>query len=96
MVTIVWTIFRHSTPLECRIAVLNCYRHIAPLEQRSTTYPCARRNPYRTNNTDMKMSPHASGVILLRSENRNKMQRAPHSSGVLCKEVRVGHKCAFR
>ena len=57
--------------------MLHGYRHIAPLEQRPITYPCARHNQYATNDTDIQMSPHARGVILLRSENRNKVQRGP-------------------
>ena len=40
--------------LECKVAIIGCYRHVAPLAQTPTTYPCARRNPYKTNDIDQQ------------------------------------------
>ena len=53
--TIVWTIFNFlNIALRWRAGLdaIERYRHIAPLEQRPTTYSCARRNQYGTNDTE--------------------------------------------
>ena len=75
--------------------MLYYYRHIAPLEQDPQLIRVPDAINMGTNDTDVKMSPHASGVILLRSENRNKMRRSPHSSGVLCKDAALDINVIF-
>ena len=53
------------------LARIRCYRHIAPLEQRPTSYRFLKRSKY-SQRYPHQGSPHANGVILLRSENRSR------------------------